>query len=43
MYRHLLKTSLNTTDLMHTNKLAPEGIKYCNFLCQDYRDKNEFS
>lgn len=43
MYRNLLKTSLNTTDLMHTNKLAPEGIKYCNFLCQDYRDKNEFS
>ena len=43
MYRTLLKTSLNTTDLMHTNKLAPEGIKYCNFLCQDYRDKNEFS
>ena len=43
MYRNLLKTFLTKEELMSRNKYAPEGVKYCNFLCQDFRKSDEFS
>ena len=43
MYRNLLKTFLTKEELMSRNKYAPEGFKYCNFLCQDFRKSDEFS
>lgn len=43
MYRQLIKTTLNGDDLRARNKYAPEGVKYCNGWCQDFRPKNTFT
>ena len=42
-YRNYLSKSLNRNDLMTSTKSAPEGVRYCNALCQDFRPKEEFS
>ena len=42
-YRNYLKKSLNRNDLMTATKSAPEGVRYCNALCQDFRPNEEFS
>lgn len=43
MYRSYVKKSLPRDELKHVNRHAPEELKYCNFLCQDYRQKIEFT
>ena len=43
MYRQYLKSSLDSTELKEINRNTPEGVKYCNGICQDYRDKSTFS
>ena len=42
-YRNYLLKSLNRNDLMNATKSAPEGVRYCNALCQDFRPNEEFS
>ena len=42
-YRNYLTKSLNRNDLMTATKSAPEGVRYCNALCQDFRPNEEFS
>jgi len=42
-YRNYLSKSLNRNDLMTATKSAPEGVRYCNALCQDFRPNEEFS
>jgi hypothetical protein len=42
-YRNYLKISLSQSDFAHMNASAPEGLKYCNFLCQCYLQKTEFT
>jgi hypothetical protein len=42
-YRNYLYTSLNRNDLMNATKSAPQGVRYCNALCQDFRPNEEFS
>jgi hypothetical protein len=41
-YRQYINISLNGIDLSHKNKDAPETLKYCNFLCQQYIPLTEF-
>lgn len=41
-YRLYLNKSLDNSSLKAINRDAPEGVKYCNFLCQDYRNIDEF-
>lgn len=43
MYRQYFKNTINTDKLKEINRNAPEGVKYCNGLCQDFRKKDEFS
>ena len=43
MYRQYFKSTIETDKLKEINRNAPEGIKYCNGLCQDFRKKDEFS
>jgi len=43
MYRNLLKTFLTKEEVTSRNKYAPQGVKFCNFLCQDFRKSDEFS
>ena len=43
MYRTYLPNSLPCNELKSRNKYAPNGVKYCNGLCQDFRNINEFS
>jgi hypothetical protein len=43
MYRRYLKSSLETGKLKEINRNSPENIKYCNGICQDFREKNLFS
>jgi len=43
MYRQYFKSTINTDKLKEINRNAPEGVKYCNGLCQDFREKGEFS
>jgi len=43
MYRNYLQKSLSCEELKDHNKHAPEGVRYCNGFCQDYRDKSIFS
>ena len=42
MYRNYIKTSLEIDRLKEINRNAPENVKYCNFFCQDFRDKKMF-
>jgi len=42
MYRNYIKTSLEIDKLKEINRNAPENVKYCNFFCQDFRDKQIF-
>jgi hypothetical protein len=42
-YRNYLNKSLNFIDLSHVNSSAPEDLKYCNFICQEYVSKDEFT
>ena len=43
MYRQYLKSSVETEKLKEINRNAPSGVKYCNFVCQDFRKKSNFS
>uniref|UniRef100_A0A6C0E2Q9 Uncharacterized protein n=1 Tax=viral metagenome TaxID=1070528 RepID=A0A6C0E2Q9_9ZZZZ len=43
MYRDYLKTSLTTNKLKEINRNSPENTKYCNGICQDIRNIDEFS
>jgi hypothetical protein len=43
MYRQYFKTTIETDKLKEINRNAPEGIKYCNGICQDFRKKDSFS
>jgi hypothetical protein len=43
MYRDYLKTSLTTDKLKEINRNSAENTKYCNGLCQDLRNIDEFS
>lgn len=43
MYRKYLNKSLDMNDFKSTNKYAPEGVRYCNGYCQDFRQIEEFS
>jgi hypothetical protein len=43
MYRALLHESLETDELKAQNRLAPDGVKYCNGYCQDFRELEEFT
>lgn len=43
MYRSLLPTSLEMAEIKARNRLSPEGVKYCNGYCQDYRELIEFT
>jgi hypothetical protein len=43
MYRQYFKNTLNTNDLKVKNHYAPEGLRFCNGICLDYRDLNDFS
>lgn len=43
MYRTYVKASLQHHELKARNKYAPEGVRYCNGMCQDYRDCDDFS
>lgn len=42
MYRQLLKSCVSHSEKMDLNKVAPEGTRWCNFLCQDYVDIDKF-
>ena len=42
MYRNYIETCLDLDKLKEVNRNAPENVKYCNFLCQDFRDKNNW-
>jgi len=39
MYRNYIEICLDLDKLKEVNRNAPENVKYCNFLCQDFRDK----
>ena len=41
MYRQYLKSSVETEKLKEINRNAPSGVKYCNFVCQDFRKKSK--
>ena len=43
MYRRYLKSSLETGKLKEINRNSPKNIKYCNGICQDFREKKLFS
>ena len=43
MYRTFFNSTLPRNELRAINRLAPEGIKYCNGFCQDYRSLKEFT
>lgn len=43
MYRKYLNKSLDMNDFKSTNKYAPEGVRYCNGYCQDFRQIEEFT
>jgi len=43
MYRQFLKTYIETDRLREINRNCPENVKFCNFICQDFRNKDEFS
>ena len=43
MYRDYLNTSLTTDKLKEINRNSAENTKYCNFICQDFRNIDEFS
>ena len=43
MYRKYLNKSLDVNEFKSTNKFAPEGVRYCNGFCQDFRQIEEFS
>jgi hypothetical protein len=42
MYRQFVETSLSQHELKATNKYAPDGLKFCNGICKDYRDATLF-
>jgi hypothetical protein len=42
-YRNFLSKSLNRNELLDASKLAKEGFRFCNGLCQDYKPSNDFS
>ena len=42
MYRQYFKSTINTDKLKEINRNAPEGVKYCNGLCQDLEKKVNF-
>ena len=42
-YRNFLLKTLNRNDLVNVSKSGPEGVRYCNALCQDFRKEEEFS
>jgi hypothetical protein len=42
MYRQLLKTCVTHSEKIELNKAAPEGKRWCNFLCQSYVDIDKF-
>ena len=43
MYRQYLNNSLDMSTLRSTNLHAPEGVKYCNGFCQDFRNRDVFT
>jgi len=43
MYRDYLNTSLTTDKLKEINRNSAENTKYCNGICQDIRNIDEFS
>ena len=43
MYKTYFKTTLAHHELKAKNRYAPDGLKHCNGVCQDYREKSEFS
>lgn len=42
-YRNYVSNSLNFVDLVSVSKSAPDGLKYCNAFCQDFKSKDNFS
>jgi hypothetical protein len=38
MYRNYINTCLDVDKLKEINRNSPANTKYCNFLCQDFRD-----
>ena len=42
-YRTYLNKSLTRLELSHINNSAPENMKYCNFLCQEYVSITDFA
>lgn len=43
MYRTYINTTLQHHELIARNKYAPDGLRYCNGICQDYRECKNFS
>lgn len=43
MYRKFLNKSLNRNELKTATKSAPQDVRFCNGICQDYRSVKEFS
>jgi hypothetical protein len=43
MYRIYLSKTLPMAELKSCNRAAPEGIKYCNGVCQEFRSREDFS
>ena len=42
MYRNYVEKFLDLDKLKEINRNSPKNVKYCNFLCQDFRDKKIF-
>ena len=42
-YKQYFRITLPVEELKKMNRYSPEGVKYCNAVCQDYREINEFS
>jgi len=42
-YKSFLNKTLPMEEHRKTNRYAPEGTKFCNAICQDYRELSEFS
>ncbi len=42
MYRNYINTSLDLEKLKEINRNSAANTKYCNFICQDFRDSKIF-
>lgn len=42
MYKQYFKNCLDGISLSHMNKSAPEGLRWCNVRCQDFKALTEF-